>query len=286
MIGVLGSTGAVGRAVLGFLAEHDVRPGTRADVGNLQQWCDGCTVVINCTGLPLCENIVAAGADYVDPSARPDDIPTRPASGSGRDSAESGNRHLSKHPTDADRPGRIAVFDAGAMPGCIGLLPRYLAAQLNEAPARLVVEAGGLYRFTPASAAEFLHTPHGWRDQAARVDQALGLTASAWTTRFDGDCVRRLLRHGTPTADQLTAASAADAAGRSEYLTFDAELTGHHGTVRSAQVRTAPDLTARIAVATALAVLHGEIPTGTHSADDVLDPIRVVPALLSDEGTL
>ncbi|MCZ4556787.1 hypothetical protein O4215_14540 [Rhodococcus maanshanensis] len=266
LIGVLGAGGAVGRAVLDMLVEHRVRPGVRADGDDLRRWSAGCAVVINCTGLSLREEILSAGSHYVDPAARD----------AGPEIAV------------ADR---VAVHDAGAMPGAAGLLPRYLAASLHERPARLAVEAGGLYRFTPASAREFLGARHGWRDQAVRVNRALGLAGSDWTTRFDGECVRQLLCGSGEsttevTVDNLIAAAAADAAGRTEYLTITAELTGEHGTVRTVRLRAGPELTARVAVITAHAVLRGEIPPGTHSADDVLDPLRVVPKLLSEEGTV
>lgn len=340
VIGVLGATGTVGRAVLGILADHRLRPGVRADVGELHRWATGCAVVINCTGLPIRDEILSAGADYVDPSACPDSGGTRglratpvggdPKHGMSKQAAPSGpetpragaatvdvngvrgrsgdrgsrasdavlargDEILSG--TDGSGPGprtahrrggvgRVAVYDAGAMPGAVGLLPRYLAARLDEKPARLVVEAGGLYRFTAASAREFLGARQGWRDQSARVNQALGLPDSQWATRFDGESVRHLLRAGTPTADQLIAASAADAAGRAEYLSLSAELTGDRGTVTTVALRAGPGLTAAVAALTALAVLGGEIPAGIHAADDVLDPLRVVPRLLGEEGTL
>ncbi|WP_306364149.1 hypothetical protein [Nocardia sp. CC227C] len=262
VIGVLGATGAVGSAVLGMLSGRAVRPGTRADFTDLRHWATGCAVVVNCTGVPVADRIHGAGADYVDPAARPE------------------------QPTAVPAGDRIAVYDAGAMPGAAGLLPRYLAADRGVRPARLSVTAGGLYRFTPAAAREFLATTDGWREQAARVDRALGLTGSDWTTRFDGDCVRRLLRGGPPTVAQLLAAAAADTAGRAEYLVITAELTDADGTVHRARLRARPDLTATVAAAAALAVLHGEIPPGIHSADDVLDPLRVIPPLLGEEGTL
>ncbi|MCP9618771.1 hypothetical protein NMK54_01160 [Nocardia otitidiscaviarum] len=298
VIGVLGATGAVGSALLSMLSGHPVRPGTRVDFADLRHWATGCAVVVNCTGVPVADRIHSAGADYVDPAARPGDLAARPGDLAARPS------HPATRPGDpvarlvgpAARPGgpagpgrdeRIAVYDAGAMPGAAGLLPRYLAADRGVRPARLSVTAGGLYRFTPAAAREFLATTDGWREQAARVDRALGLTGSDWSTRFDGDCVRRLLRDSVPpTVEQLLAAAAADTAGRTEYLVITAELTDLDGTVHRARLRAGPDLTATIAATTALAVLHGEIPPGSHSADDVLDPLRVIPPLLGEEGTL
>ncbi|MBF6301310.1 hypothetical protein IU459_27765 [Nocardia amamiensis] len=261
VIGVLGASGAVGSAVLAMLSGHRPRPGYRADFADLRSWCAGCQVVINCTGHPLASEIHAAGAHYVDPCAGP---------ATGR---RSGGE-------------RVAVYDAGAMPGAIGLLPRLLAAQLDEKPARLSVTAGGLYRFTPASAREFLGTRDGWRAQASRVNHALGLRDSAWTTQFDGKCVRRLLSSGTPTPEQLIAASQADTAGRAQYLSIAAELIGTGGAVRRMRLRTDPDLTAATAILCARAALEGEIPAGTYSADEVLDPVRVVPRLFGEEGSL
>ncbi|WP_306355727.1 MULTISPECIES: hypothetical protein [unclassified Nocardia] len=311
VIGVLGATGAVGSALLGMLSDHAVRPGTRADFTDLRHWATGCAVVVNCTGVPVADRIHSAGADYVDPAARPGELAARPgelAARPGELAARPGD--LAARPSDpATRPGdpvarlvgqaarpggpagpgrdeRIAVYDAGAMPGAAGLLPRYLAAARGVRPARLSVTAGGLYRFTPAAAREFLATSDGWREQAARVDRALGLTGSDWSTRFDGDCVRRLLRGGAPTVEQLLAAAAADTAGRTEYLVITAELTDVDGTVHRARLRAGSDLTATIAATTARAVLDGEIPPGSHSADDVLDPLRVIPPLLGEEGTL
>lgn len=268
VVGVLGAGGTVGSAVMAMLPAQVSRPGFRADLDNLDEWIAGLTVVINCTGVPMAARIHAAGADYVDPGARHDD-----------------RRDL---PTSSER---VAVYDAGAMPGAIGLLPRLMAAQLaqehGERPVRLSVVAGGLYRFTPASAREFRATRDGWRAQADRVNRALGLATSDWVTRFEGECVRRLMRSETSSVDELITASRADVAGRAEHLSVSVELTGEYGTVRRMCTRTGPELTARTAVSCARHLLAGEVASGAHSADDILDPALAVPSLFGqEEGSL
>ncbi|SFP31242.1 NAD-dependent epimerase/dehydratase family protein [Actinomadura madurae] len=157
MIGVLGATGAVGRAAVPGLAGLGLplrcaarRPpvpgdGTWAvdlrDPARLAEFCAGCRVVVNCAG-PSYEVLdtvaraaLDAGADYVDPAG---DDPL----------------HALLAPRDLASRGRRAVLSAGLLPGLSGLLPRMLAG--HGQATGLLAFAGGLAPLTPAAARDFL----------------------------------------------------------------------------------------------------------------------------------
>jgi uncharacterized protein YbjT (DUF2867 family) len=180
-IGVVGASGAVGAAAARSLADHG-HPvhlvGRRADrldeladrlggastavadlsdPDGLDRACSGCAVVVNCAGpsRDVGNRVAAAaarvGADYVDAA---------------------GDETLTRLVTDAGLPppGRVAVLAAGFVPGLSGLLPRYLAGMGFQRAASLTGYAGGLDRFTPAAAADYL----------ASLADGYGVAGTAW----------------------------------------------------------------------------------------------------------
>jgi len=108
---------------------------------------------------------LAVGADYVDAAG---DDPVHAA--------------LTAGPIP---PGRTAVLSAGTLPGLSALLPRALAATGTEHPRRLVAYLGGLERFTPAAAEDYLSS----------LDNGFGEAAASWR---DGAVASRSL---TPLPD-------------------------------------------------------------------------------------
>jgi Saccharopine dehydrogenase NADP binding domain len=190
-VAVLGSTGAVGRAVVATLSDSvRLRLGGRradaleaqaarlpdaetalvdvADDASLERLAAGCAVVVNCAGPSyvvldrVAKAALAAGCDYVDPGG---DEPVM--------------SRLDRAAIAA--AGRRVVLVAGVMPGLSSLLPRWLATSLPGPPRRLTVYTGTLDHLTPATAADYLLSvasgTHGearaaWRD-GARVSEAL-----------------------------------------------------------------------------------------------------------------
>lgn len=134
------------------------------DDAALTAFCAGARVVVNCAGPSyrvldrVARAAFAAGADYVDPGG---DVPV----------------HRRLREPGALPPGRVAVLDAGLMPGLTSILPRWLAR--GGRPRALTAYVGLVDRLTPAGAAEYLLTlggEHGeaqaaWRDgaRASRV---------------------------------------------------------------------------------------------------------------------
>ncbi|MEV3963357.1 saccharopine dehydrogenase NADP-binding domain-containing protein [Nocardia sp. NPDC050193] len=162
-VAVLGATGVVGRAALRMLTRlgiddlragsrrvesagpHDLSPGADRrrvdadDPDSLARFCAGSRLVLNCAGPSYlladraARAALAAGADYIDVSG---DGPAY--------------RLLDGSPLlDGER---VAVLSAGMLPGLANTVPRMLADDL--AGARLVVYAGGIEPFAPASAAD------------------------------------------------------------------------------------------------------------------------------------
>jgi hypothetical protein len=163
LIGVMGSYGAVGSAVVETLARSgEVRlrlggrhagrldaqralvPGAAAlaveleDRDGLARFCDGCAVVVNCAGPSyvvldrVAEPAWAAGADYVDPG---------------------GDEPLLR--LLASVPGaRRALLTAGMMPGLSSLIPRWLAG--DGRAVGLTAYVGTLDHLSAASAADYL----------------------------------------------------------------------------------------------------------------------------------
>ncbi|MFJ1729957.1 saccharopine dehydrogenase NADP-binding domain-containing protein [Streptomyces sp. NPDC088254] len=187
MIGVLGGYGAVGGHAARLLARwgagplriggrDDVRAkrfvaahlaGTEAeaaavdvdDAASLAAFVRGCDLVVHCAGPShrTSERVtfaaLMAGADMVD------------AGGGGR---------LDRVRTAVGE--RTALYDAGALPGLSGLLPRWLAAEHFDSVHRLTAYAGVLDRFTETGAHDYLdgvldgttEPLAAWRDGARR----------------------------------------------------------------------------------------------------------------------
>lgn len=167
-IAVVGAAGGVGRAAIQHLAAWLIGPlrlGARrpstvdpavagvaadgrvahvdiADAASLAGFCASAGVVVNCAGPSraigdrVARAALSAGADYVD--------------------AAGGDR-LGKLVAQLTRgTSRCAVVSAGMMPGLTGLLPRFLAATMSDAPRWLAGHVGGRDRFTPAGVADYL----------------------------------------------------------------------------------------------------------------------------------
>ncbi|MEV1082856.1 saccharopine dehydrogenase NADP-binding domain-containing protein [Streptomyces sp. NPDC050211] len=195
-IALLGASGAVGRATLDELGGHHASPkrpqqaseryefrlggrdpeslktalGPRLPPGAeirrvdlrdsdaLARFCAGSAVVVNCAGPAhlvgdrVARAALAAGAHYVDP----------------------GGESLHRELTAAD-PGpmlsqdRTALVSAGMTPGLSALLPRMLADGFDRVT-RLCVHAGGLDRFTPAAAGDYV----------ASLSNGYGRSLAAW----------------------------------------------------------------------------------------------------------
>ncbi|MFF1487500.1 saccharopine dehydrogenase NADP-binding domain-containing protein [Streptomyces sp. NPDC058319] len=171
VIGVLGASGAVGRAAvreLRALGHSGLRLGgrtasalcevaeenpgghdetVRADAtapGGLRAFTEGCDIVLNCVGptyrlrATVAFAALDAGAHCVDVAG--DD----PAA---EDLLEGG---------DPARDARTVVLSAGALPGLSGLLPRWLAGQGLERVAALTAHCGGLEPCSPTVAHDLM----------------------------------------------------------------------------------------------------------------------------------
>jgi len=170
-IGVLGATGAVGRAVAVALAADstvDLRLGARrsgdaAGVSEVEfspeglaRFCSGCRVIVNGVGPPpalrraVAAAARAAGADYVDPGGDGESL---------RDLAAAFRRGT-------------AVIGAGVLPGLSGLIPRWLAQSDLGPPLRLTAYVATTDRMTMASAAEFLLSLDGGHGEAGAAWRA------------------------------------------------------------------------------------------------------------------
>ncbi|MDG9726118.1 saccharopine dehydrogenase NADP-binding domain-containing protein [Streptomyces sp. DH41] len=183
VIGVLGASGAVGRAAvreLRALGHTGLRLGGRtasalcavaeedpaghdetvwADAtapDGLRAFTDGCDIVLNCAGptyrlrATVASAALAAGADCVDVAG--DD----PAA---EDLLEAG---------DPARDGRTVVLSAGALPGLSSLLPRWLAGQGLDSASALTAHCGGLETCSPTVAHDLmLSLTSGGADGAA-----------------------------------------------------------------------------------------------------------------------
>lgn len=160
VIGVLGASGAVGRATVAELVgwgSRALRLGVRrpvteavppdADVRmvsvdqseSLARFCSGCAVVVNCAGPAddigdlVASAALAAGAHYVDPAGEA----------------------LHQSLLDAGTGDRRVLLSAGMLPGLSALLPRMLARDFDRVTS-LVAHVGGMDRFTRAAAADYL----------------------------------------------------------------------------------------------------------------------------------
>jgi hypothetical protein len=113
-----------------------------ADESDLEEFCSGCSVVVNCAGPSylvldsVARTAFSVGADYVDIGGELPAADALRAVGPASD--------------------RTAIFSAGAMPGLSGLLPRLIAQ--DRPLRRLETYVGGVARFTELSAADGLLT--------------------------------------------------------------------------------------------------------------------------------
>lgn len=330
MIAVLGASGGVGRVATANLsaAGHSLRLGARdpgvlgglaggrqdcerivvdaTDPSQLRAFCRGAQVVLGAAGpshaLGPAMLMAArkAGAHYVDPG---------------------GDEPL--HRVAADRPRgteeEAVVLSAGMLPGLSGLVARHTADTRGGRPHRLVLHAGGLYRFTPAAAADFVAAGAdtargivgmGWRHGARvplpliedvmlpavhhpvtawphlsgemqRLAQALDLDEAESYTVLDGAATTAAVRDAMRlTAHRLQRVTEADSAGRTPYVLMVARVYDAE-TVREVVLRghDAGALTGAVAALTASAVAADQVPPGVHYAADVLDPAAILTAL-------
>jgi hypothetical protein len=127
-----------------------------ADPASLAEFCRGCRLVVNCAGPSLvigdavARATLAAGADYV---AAGGDEPLH---------------ELLTVPGAVPRD-RTALLSAGMLPGLSALLPRALATELEQ-PTCLTLYAGGLGRFTPGAASDYV----------ASAASGYGIPCAAW----------------------------------------------------------------------------------------------------------
>lgn len=316
MIGVIGAAGAVGAAAVRQLrAWHaPLRAGNRREVdamdgASLRRFCDGCRVVINCSGPSspeLVRNASGAafevGADYVEPA--------------GGDFVFDAVAHARKSHLQ-----RTALVAAGMMPGLTALLPRALAG--NASASSLTAYVGGRAPFTRSAALDFLaargegRALAAWRggarvagaldplngielphfpgavnalpylsSEAERLARALGLTEVRWYTVFDGrhlcDAVKQA-GADEKGAERLVRAAALDLFGRTPYQRIVFDLDGRtlvlHG-------RDASELTGTFAALAARSLTSLRIPPGVYYAGEVLDPSTAIEDLRGAEAVV
>lgn len=217
-VAVLGATGVVGRAAVrmltglgigelrlgardltrasGFPPDAEPRRVDAFDTESLAAFCAGARLVLNCAGPShllldrAARAALAAGSDYVDVSG---DGPT--------------HRLLAGSPLlDGER---TAVLSAGMLPGLANVVPRVLADDLTGA--RLVVHAGGIEPFAPASAG----------DLALSLDSSddghwYGQTLAAWSGG-------RRVRNALPVREDVEVAGFPGRVTTMPFLTADAE---------------------------------------------------------------
>jgi hypothetical protein len=223
-VAVLGGTGVVGRAAVRMLTRLGIdalRVGARRvdsarrqqetsgvdwrrvdadDPDSLTDFCAGARLVLNCAGPSylLADRVarvaLAAGSDYVDVSG---DGPAY--------------RLLDGSPLlDGER---TAVLSAGMLPGLANVVPRMLAADLTGA--RLVVYAGGIEPFAPASAGDLALS----LDSTDAIDGDgywYGETLAAWVGGL-----RK--RHALPVRENVEIAGFPGRVTTMPFLTADAE---------------------------------------------------------------
>ncbi|MEU7991300.1 saccharopine dehydrogenase NADP-binding domain-containing protein [Streptosporangium canum] len=164
------------------------------DAAALAAFCEGCHVVVNCAGPSsrildtVARAALAAGAHYVDvagDAAVRDRLAAaglpatvhRGSTGHGSGGRGSDGQGSAGHGSDGqgsagrgsdghgsagqsragrDDAGRVVVLSAGMMPGLSALLPRHLAGQGFDRVDRLTAHVGGVDRFTPAAALDYV----------------------------------------------------------------------------------------------------------------------------------
>ncbi|WP_067651946.1 saccharopine dehydrogenase NADP-binding domain-containing protein [Nocardia harenae] len=212
-VAVLGATGVVGRAAVRMLTRlgiGDLRLGARTppqgagpewrpvdadDPAALAAFCAGTRLVLNCAGPSnllmdrVARAALTAGSDYVDVSG---DGPT--------------HRLLSGSPVLA---GRTAVLSAGMLPGLANVVPKTLADDLTSA--RLVVYAGGIEPFAPASAGDLALSL-----DSSDAEHWYGETLAAWSGG-------RRRRNALPVREDVEVAGFPGRVTTMPFLTADAE---------------------------------------------------------------
>lgn len=162
VIGILGCSGAVGREACGILLEkYFVKGGQRSrcetvrndnflgwhtvdvfDPDALDEFCDGCDVVLNCAGPSYRVKALAAvasdraGADYVDVFG-----------------ADPLADYLTKN---ASRLNAAFVISAGVFPGLSGLFPRWLKHRAFDRVSHVHAFGGGKELLSKIGGADFL----------------------------------------------------------------------------------------------------------------------------------
>ncbi|MEU9731646.1 saccharopine dehydrogenase NADP-binding domain-containing protein [Streptomyces sp. NPDC048002] len=210
VIGVLGASGAVGRAAvreLRLLGHTGLRLGGRttsalcavAEEGpagrdetvwadatapdGLRAFTEGCDIVLNCVGptyrlrATVALAALAAGAHCVDVAG--DDPAAEDLSG----------------PADPARDGRSAVLSAGALPGLSSLLPRWLARQGLDRATALTAYCGGLETCSPTVAHDLMLSLSAGGADGAAYGEALAAVRG-------GRRVPRVLRADEDTAHE------------------------------------------------------------------------------------
>jgi hypothetical protein len=224
-VAVLGATGVVGRAAVRMLTRlglRDLRVGARDtarldsialppgaeryqvdadDPDSLAGFCSGTRVVLNCAGPSyllldrVARAALSAGSDYVD------------VSGDAR-----AHRLLEGSSLLGD--GRIAMLGAGMLPGLANVVPRLLADDLTGT--RLVVYAGGIESFSPASAGDLALSVDSSDNIGAAGDYYYGEALAAWS---DG----RRRRNALPIGEDVEIAGFPGRVTTMPFLTADAE---------------------------------------------------------------
>ncbi|WP_157631311.1 saccharopine dehydrogenase NADP-binding domain-containing protein [Catelliglobosispora koreensis] len=163
MIGIVGATGAVGKAAAQALHRWGITalrlggrrqdaltalaatlPGShtqQADVfdpASLAAFCTGCDVIVNCAG----------------PAHEVGDRVARAAAAVGAAYADAAGDDVLYQQVARIRPG-TAMISAGMMPGLTSLLPRYLAQLTTGQPHTLTAYIGGRDKFTLTAAEDY-----------------------------------------------------------------------------------------------------------------------------------
>ncbi|WP_329130614.1 saccharopine dehydrogenase NADP-binding domain-containing protein [Streptomyces sp. NBC_00670] len=231
VIGVLGASGAVGRAAVHALralghtglrlggrtpsalcavaqeepGSHDETVWADADAPQgLRAFTEGCDIVLNCAGptyrlrATVASAALAAGAHCVDVAG--DDPAAEDLSKDG----------------DPARDGRTVVLSAGALPGLSSLLPRWLAGQGLDTVSALTAHCGGLESCTPTVARDLMLSLTSGGADGAAYGEALAAVR-------DGRRVPRALR----TAEDTEHAVFPGRVAVQPYLSGESERLAH-----------------------------------------------------------
>jgi hypothetical protein len=336
LVGIVGAAGAVGREASRLLAREGsigLRLGTRRptsigdlppelagddvevraldlyDANALDDFCDGCRVIVSCAA----------------PSFRILDLVARAAFAAGADYVDPGGDHPLHAALSHNLPprGRTALVTAGMMPGLSALLLRWLARRGFDRAHRVTAYVGGRGRLTSGTAGDYLLSLGGgagepnaaWRDGARvpralptladvelpffpgrvtaqpfisaeteRMAHALGVREIHWYNVFDGAHMLAALRRlgPMPSGDgfagivsELSAAADLDMFGTSTYQMFVITLEGEAGADHVVQtlVFRATDahaLTATVTALSVVALLNSDVGPGVHYAGEAL----------------